>query len=189
MNHQDALDAIAAIVDTHHRGAAVFGAEPDTAMTAIRQILAQAAADAQPTTGALEARARWVAEVRAGARVAEEVGGEIGHPLRLVLQTAARFVEEGSNLGGSMLPLRIKSLARAVIGASTHDTPGAAVSLQAELDARYCPKCGHPNVYDRGEGCTMPVLKGTTTPIAHGQRGVRCGCTYRSGPAPAGPAN
>jgi hypothetical protein len=120
VNHQEALDAIAAIVDHHVRGAAAWKTDPDDEMLAIRRIIDQ-------------------------------------------------VVTRPDQLPGA------------------HSTPGA-LSYKAELDARYCPKCGHPNGYDRGEGCTMPVLEGTTTPIMRGERGERCGCTYGSGPAPAGPA-
>lgn len=120
MDRQEALDAIAAIVDNHVGGDAVSIPEP--AMVAIRDVLDQLAAD-RAQDGQQQVRDAWVAQVRTAADAAERLGGELGHPLALTLRTAAGHVAHGSNLGGGLLGYRIGKVAQAVIAAAENSGP------------------------------------------------------------------
>lgn len=113
MNTQETLDAIAALVADHERGAAALGLDVDPLAANIRTVLDRRAAAVEAKK---DTRAEWATEVRAAADVARaRVGGDLGQRLDLILSTAASFVEHGSDLGGGLMPYRFKSLAEAVV--------------------------------------------------------------------------
>jgi hypothetical protein len=113
MNLQETLDAIAALVADDERGAAAFGTDVDPLTANIRTLLDQRAASQEEMK---PRRAEWAAEIRSAATLAKTIdGADFGRRLELALATAASFVEHGSDLGGGMLPLRIKHLAEATI--------------------------------------------------------------------------
>jgi hypothetical protein len=124
MDRQEALDRIAAIVDHHVGGAAVFKTDPDDEMVAIRDVLDQLAAD-KAQDGQQQIRDAWVAQVRVAADAAERLGGELGHPLSLTLRTAAGHVASGSNLGGGLMGYRVGTLAKAVMAVADKNSGSA----------------------------------------------------------------
>lgn len=129
MNTQETLAAIAGLIADHERGASFFRVEPDPLAVNIRALLNQHVAAQEAKK---DSRAEWAAEVRTAATHASTIdGAAFGRRLQIVLDTAASFVEHGSDLGGGMLPLRIKHLAEATTAHAHTDV----ARVRAALDA------------------------------------------------------
>jgi hypothetical protein len=113
MNAQETLDAIAALIADHERGASFFRIDVDPVVASIRPLLDRHAAAQEEKKAS---RTAWAAEVRAAAATIDSThGAELGYHLKLLLNTAASFVEHGNDLGGGMMAHRIKRLAQATV--------------------------------------------------------------------------
>lgn len=129
MNTQETLAAIAGLITDHERGAQEWKTDPDPLAVNIRTLLDRHAASIEEKKAS---RAEWAAEVRSAATLANTIdGGAFGRRLEILLDTAASFVEHGSDLGGGMMPYRFKALAQATVEHAATD----AARVHAALDA------------------------------------------------------
>lgn len=117
MSDRETLDAIAQLIDADGRPAGYRDAEE--ALAEIGKLIK--ARDAERESKQYT-RATWATEVRAAAEVARDLPGHVdfNRRLELLLETAASFVEHGSDLGGGLMPYRFKSLAQAVYQQAEH---------------------------------------------------------------------
>lgn len=128
---RETLDKIAALVTEWTAAATELCITPegDESMMLVKKLLDERAAEIENTA---DTRAAWAAEVRSGAAMATTMhDASFGRRLQIMLDAAASFVEHGSDLGGGMMPYRIKTLAQATVAHARTDAARVRVALDA----------------------------------------------------------